>query len=101
MIVKIYTYILVIVSIVVFLIFVITPLIKSGRKFIRESMGKTENYLIEIISDIENGQPHWIVSVKYILHVIIAILLGLFVGVLWPALAIMFILSVISYIRED
>lgn len=100
MILKIYSSVFVAVAIIVFLVFVITPLVRSGRIFIKESIGNTENYLMEIIEDIEDKKPTWVVAAKYILHLIIAIILGLFVALLWPILFLMLGVTIVSYLSD-
>lgn len=83
-----------------FLLFTISPLLKKSRSFIKEGLGKTENYLVEIINDIENGERKFVIGVKYTLHIILSLIMSAFIGVIWPGIAIGFIATVGSYLIQ-
>lgn len=87
-----------VVGIITFLVFFISPLLKSGRDFIKESIGETENYLMEIINDIDAKKENWVIATKYILHIFISILLSLFIALLWPILLLMLGITIVSYL---
>jgi asparagine N-glycosylation enzyme membrane subunit Stt3 len=87
-------------GIICFLLFTISPLLKKSRSFIKEGLGKTENYLVEIIDDIEKGESRFVISLKYILHIILSVVMSAFIAIIWPAIFVGFIVTVVSYIRQ-
>jgi hypothetical protein len=89
-----------IVGSITFLIFTISPLLPKSRDFIREGLGKTQNYLVEIMNDIQSGERKWVIGVKYSLHVVLSAIMSAFIGIIWPFIAIAFLTSVLTYIFQ-
>lgn len=89
-----------IVGSITFLIFTISPLLPKSRDFIREGLGKTQNYLVEIMDDIQNGERKWVIGVKYSLHVVLSAIMSTFIGIIWPLIAIAFLGSVLTYLIQ-
>lgn len=83
-----------------FLISILSILFEDGREYIKSSLEGTNNYLTEIISDIENGSPKIVIVWKYIFHVVLSAILGCFIGILWPLPLMFFFVSIVSYLKD-
>jgi hypothetical protein len=79
-------------------LFTISPLLPKSRDFIKRGMGTTENYLLEIINDIEKKENKLIIGVKYVLHIILSVIMSVFIALFWPIIFLGFAGSVISYL---
>jgi hypothetical protein len=85
---------------IAFLIFTISPLLPKSRDFIREGLGKTQNYLVEIMDDIQKKEKKLVIGVKYSLHVVLSAIMSSFIGIIWPFIVIAFLGSVITYLFQ-